>query len=398
MRLFRSLRYNHVLALGLTFVGFISPDFGGPEEWAIPELQSTLPSAAQRARHYEIARHWAPAFYQDTHAAYYPGDYITKFNFDGDYNGKNNWESMEGRSTVPAYVYYGVSETETHYFINYSVFHPRDWHELNPLDRHENDLEGLVLAVKKDGHMGELVAMQTLAHRSFWVYSNRSDVEAGMARIDGPIRMRAPNQPSVYIEAKGHGIYGCDERCDVAEDGDGILYEVGDEAESPTGGDGNYTRRYSYRLIAMDADGSDGDEGLWHRRNDICDTCTFGAWGKLRGDNYGENRAATPWLWRERDQGPLRSGDMICDPAFSFDARLNGPAFDAGFSHRYVAHAYRTHFLIDETESGSQPYALAQILGPSRRGLRLGGLRSEHSLCRPGPDTGSLRPPAVAER
>jgi hypothetical protein len=391
----RSLRKSHVLALSLTVGGFVAPALPDdpPFEWNVPAEAVRAPSAEQRARQLEIARHWAPAFYQDTARAFYVGDFITKFNFDGDYNGKNNWESLAGLSTVPAYVYYAVSETLTHYFVNYSVFHPRDWHEYNPLDRHENDLEGVSLAIRKTAGMGELVAMQTLAHRGFWQYSNRADVASGLSEVDGGISFRGESHPRVYIEARGHGIYGCDARCDLAVDGDGILYELGDGPESPRGGDGNYTRRYRYAMIAMDADGSDGgDQGLWHRRNDICDTCTFGAWGKLRGDNYGENRAATPWLWREADRGPLRSGDMLCDPAFFFDARLNGAAFRSDYSHHYVSHAFRTHFMAEALERPARQAAVLPGLKQLwSRGFELAEPRREHSLCRPEPRVRSSR-------
>jgi len=75
----------------------------------------------------ELAQYWAPEIYQATDSRFYIGDYITKFNFDGDYNGRNNWDSLSNYSTVPAYVCYAVSETQTHLFINYSFFHPRDW-------------------------------------------------------------------------------------------------------------------------------------------------------------------------------------------------------------------------------------------------------------------------------
>ena len=125
---------------------------------------------------------------------------------------------------------------------------------------------------------------------------------------------------------------------------DGIVYVAKEQAESPAGGDGNWSRRYGYALIDMNADGaSDGNQGLWYRRNDICDTCTFGSWGKFRGDNYGENRANAPWNWRSVDRGPVRAGDMLCDPAFFFDAHLNGPEFDGKFSHVYLSNAFRTH-------------------------------------------------------
>src|SRR5262245_15056619 len=115
------LRSNQLLAIGLTFAGFAAPDLlqQAPQEWRVSRDAIGPASQDQRGRHVEIARRFAPAFYQDTDASYPIGDLITLFNFDGDYNGKNNWESLEGLRSVPAYVYYAVSETASHYFLNY---------------------------------------------------------------------------------------------------------------------------------------------------------------------------------------------------------------------------------------------------------------------------------------
>src|SRR4051812_19412922 len=74
-----------------------------------------------------LARNWAPRIHQDTDSTNYKADYITKFNFDGDYAGMNNWNNLDNYTTVPAYVYFAVSETLTHWFIHYAFFHPRDW-------------------------------------------------------------------------------------------------------------------------------------------------------------------------------------------------------------------------------------------------------------------------------
>jgi hypothetical protein len=83
----------------------------------------------------------------------------------------------------------------------------------------------------------------------------------------------------------------------------------------------------------------------------------------------------------QADQGTLRSGDMLCDPAFFFDARLNGSAFEAGFSHRYVAHPFRTHFM-KMPSSGSEDFSITSWFGGG--GFRVAA-QSEHFLCRRGP-------------
>jgi hypothetical protein len=334
----------------------------------------------------ELALHWAPAIYQDTDSSHYVGDYLTHFNFDGDYEGKNNWENLEGRTTVPAYVYYAVSETETHWFLNYSVFHPQDWHEWNPLDRHENDVEGVSLAIEKGPGFGRLVAMATLAHDVFYQYGNHPGLTSGVEKLRGPVTFLDGSHPRVFSEAKGHGLYGCDGRCDSAPGGDGILYVPGDHAASPAGGDGNYTRQVRYALIAMDADGAaDGNQGFWYRRDDICDTCTFGSWGRLRGDNYGTDRAKMPWVWTSDESGPVAAGAMLCDPAFFFDAHLNGAPFD-DFSHVYVAHPFRTHELSAEYSKrrpSTQSPSLAAAFSFRPSVFTRSGTATSNSYCRP---------------
>ncbi len=334
----------------------------------------------------DLALHWAPAIYQDTDSSYYVGDYLTHFNFDGDYEGKNNWENLEGKTTVPAYVYYAVTETETHWFLNYSVFHPRDWHEWNPLDMHENDLEGVSLAIKKGPGFGQLVAMETLAHDVFYQYGNHAGISSGIEELDGPVTFVEGSHPRVFSEAKGHGLYGCGRECDSAPSGDGIVYLPGDRAESPTGGDGNYTRKVRYALIAMDANGdSDGNQGFWHRRDDICDTCTFGSWGRLRGDNFGTDRAKMPWVWTADETGPVAAGDMLCDPAFFFDAHLNGAAFD-DFSHVYLAHPFRTHQAGSDRPGQQRSERAYSLAAASYRpeAFALSSSAGSHSYCRPG--------------
>ncbi len=220
-----------------------------------------------------LAQYWTPRFYQDTDNTFYKGDYLTRFNYDGDYVGKNNWNNLAAYSTVSAYVYYAVSETDTHYFLHYGVFHPRDWDDSGlPGTQHENDFEGLSLVVQKGGTCGSLVALETLAHDQFYQYAYAGGITNGSDTVDGTATLFG-SHPRIFIEAKGHGIFNCDSRCTSAPGGDGIVYSEGGSVGSPSSGAGNWTSAYPYQLIAMDADGSlDGNQGFWYRRNDICDT------------------------------------------------------------------------------------------------------------------------------
>src|SRR6266699_5973704 len=70
---------------------------------------------------------FAPIFYQAL-GDKPRSDYLTNFDFDGDWRGDNNWQHVDDRKfPLNAYVYYAVVETATHLFIHYAVFHPRDY-------------------------------------------------------------------------------------------------------------------------------------------------------------------------------------------------------------------------------------------------------------------------------
>src|SRR5882724_12199344 len=140
----------------------------------------TKPTATQKVPHeVEIAARFAPVFYQalgDTPRS----DYITNFDFDGDWRGDNNWDHADKKEfSLKAYVYYAISETGSHFFIHYAVFHPRDYKggerkglilseiiregtkrgaEHDPTGlmaeagvAHENDMEGVLIVVAKKG-------------------------------------------------------------------------------------------------------------------------------------------------------------------------------------------------------------------------------------------------------
>lgn len=316
---------------------------------ALADDSAALSVSATAESYDALARYWAPRLYHDTDSTEYKSDYITKINFDGDYNSKNNWESMDAFSTVPAYLYYSVVESETHYFLGYYTFHPRDWCDSAFCTEHENDLEGVLLAVRKgsaNGGKGTAIAAFTEAHGHIYQYAAASGLSSGSDDLDGTLSFSG-SHPRFYIEAKGHGVYGCDSRCDNAPGGDGIVYAVaaaGEPAQSPSSGSGNFTRVYSYQLIPLDQ--TSGDQGLWTRRDDVCDTCTFGSWGRMRGDGLDSQNAATmPWSWDDGDDGEVFSGALLCDPAQLVDTQLNGTPLDSGFSHSYVFNPYATHAL-----------------------------------------------------
>ena len=147
---------------------------------------------------------------------------LTNFDFDGDVRGDNNWVNAENAAyKLKAWVYYAVFETRTHYFIQYSAFHPRDYKggdrrgavlseairlgvqlggQYDPTGRaseavlaHENDMEGTMVVVDKS--TGKVAIVETLAHNAFLKYGSN----AGAIKLDGE------THPVIYVEPMGHG-------------------------------------------------------------------------------------------------------------------------------------------------------------------------------------------------
>jgi hypothetical protein len=211
-----------------------------------------------------LARHWAPTIFQDIDitTANPSGRYdlITSADFDGDNVGSNNWENAgdeeRGRFPLMPYVYYAVVETRTHYYITYSLFHPRDWRwylaaragyspAILPVT-HENDLESATMVILKDGRFGELRLIGTVCHLSNYCFPAASDVKVKSWAQDvsqGAHSVKLyEGRPCLFVESGGHGIGGVGRA--LVEESAGP-YEIGGQ-------------RYAFK----------GDAGIVYRRAD----------------------------------------------------------------------------------------------------------------------------------
>jgi len=216
-----------LVGLGILLLAML----GGEPQWGQHSLR-----AVQGAIDREVAARFAPVFVQglgdDPRA-----DYITNFDFDGDWKGDNNWANLDNRSfPLRAYIYYSVSETATHYFIHYAVFHPRDYKGglarstllsailqtgMDRLGRdptgglvdeialsHENDLEGCLVVVEKHGQGlegAEVIAVETMAHNRYLKYRPGASEIEGATRLSEDLKLRE-GRPVLFIEPKGHGV------------------------------------------------------------------------------------------------------------------------------------------------------------------------------------------------
>lgn len=304
--------------------------------------------AARRA----IAEQFAPIIYQETRS--FKLDQITSFDFDGDWNGANNWENAYLYPT-PAYVYYAVIEADRHYFLYYAFFHARDYTAIPaegfaPKIEHENDMEGLLLVVEKAPLGRRLIYMETLAHDHFYKYvaGGADDILARVGQMDGSITLDNSHPAStgrpracVFVESQGHGVF--DLRSKYRGESDnfpGIIYRPsGRGAEEPRYGEDH---NVSYALVPL-------QETLWTRRAEIGSTQTYccaeryelsgqrqARFGASFNGPIGGCAAKPPWGWDDAKDGDVKIGDWFLNPIRAIATHVGIP----GFSRRYVYNPY----------------------------------------------------------
>ncbi|MGH3736924.1 MAG: hypothetical protein ACRDT6_15135 [Micromonosporaceae bacterium] len=291
------------------------------------------PGPASAVTTAELAYRWAPVHYQDTDSSDYDADYLTRIDFDGDWNTLDNWEAQDDSvSRLTAWVYYSVVSTSTHWFIGYGFYHPRDWCEGRVAGlAHENDMEGVLLTVRRDGSAyGTFEAMVTVSHIDFYSYTpGSSSYTNGREDIDGRVRMQSYGgylRPTTYQEAKGHG---CRAYPGYNPGGDGVVYYPSSStAEVPSSGTDQFVR---YRLTNVFA-----TSGLWAHRYH---SATFASWGTFRGDNGTNNAAHAPWGWDDHNDGSdLPRGLLATDPAKLVSTYFGN---EGSFSRTYTYNPYR---------------------------------------------------------
>ena len=277
----------------------------------------------------ELAKEHAPDIYQDTDGRGTTSDFITRADFDGNWNGLDNWLNAAS-APQPAYVYWDGASSLTHHYLKFYVFYPRDWGELLPLGVeslcttggegqtepfcHENDMEGFAIAVNR--LTGAVDFMVNRRHfyppdACFWTLLGGA-----------PTKVRA--------DRMAHAVY-----CVHENDGpdfpgdDGITYRYGGTAEVPqshTDSEVLYDLIHTNELRAIIGT-ADGTAAFTSNQRNFL------------GNDWGENKASTPWALDaylppvgDRAATAAYQGDLYADPA-----RLFASLFpDAGISTEYT--------------------------------------------------------------
>ena len=336
----------------------IEAELSGKTASIIIEVDSKAPSRRPREKvgfpaerpstdpYRALAEHYAPFIAQETW--FQPkSDYLARFDLDGDWRGDNNWVNAEMGSSQ-AYVHYAVMETDTHWFLIYNLFHPRDYSDNCVVGTcHENDNEGLILTVERDGSThGRLLIMETLAHNNIYSYRADRRVKKNVHKPDGDVEFYQASHPVVFVESGGHGIYGSDDghagfslKKDEFQAGTGVTYIYKGVAERPRHGNDrnigyNLLPIYDYwwqRAHAGDGKGRSFDAYYVYKPyGDRPRPAEGEIAGSFLGRKFGSNKAKPFWGWhdkRTQKKKVLATGQWALDPAFgvSRNLRLPGP-------------------------------------------------------------------------
>jgi hypothetical protein len=384
--------HNHELTspgrlLVLAFLFFLQGATGlvaaqAPEHSTRPRWVTRVEPAPEQSpppdRDLEIAARFAPIIYQglDGNPRF---DYITNFDFDGDWRGDNNWQNADNSAyPLRAYVYYSVVETETHYFIHYATFHPRDYkgglfrswlltealHQAHerlkenlPSEAedlalsHENDMEGCLIVAEKRGQsldQAAVVYVETMAHNTFNQYHPPNDRTTGY-----PVTMEGAH-PVLFSEPKGHGLLAYTDLANQLKDVTRglLIYSYTGQPEDP---DRAADKKVGYKLLpiygtlwlrarpsASETYGESVDCGSFTVRvlesgKVVAKQVAVGTIGAaFLGVVGAANKARPPWGWfdyRDRQRLP---GEWFFDPATTIKRHF----YAYNISTVYVHHPY----------------------------------------------------------
>jgi hypothetical protein len=310
---------------------------------AVPLVLALLLAAAGQAlaadaKHRELAEHYAPVVFQESRSTVL--DFITSFDYDGDWKGDNNWRNAY-LYDLPGRVYYAVIESTNHYFITYAFYHARDYtarpyEGFAPKTEHENDMEGCTLTIEKDGSpFGKIVLLETLAHDVFYKYENRDNrkVSNGSLKLDGSI-VFVDGRPAIYVEAEGHGVKAASRsQANAGSSFPGIIYRFTGKASVPESNRDPYA---TYDLVSI-------EDTLWAHRFDVGTTfCCADSYtmnggatnsiGSAFNGPIGGCAAKPPWGW-DQASDKIGKGDWFRDPLKAYPTQIRIQNFTGSYVH-----------------------------------------------------------------
>lgn len=209
----------------------------------------------------DVVLRWAPVMEQQNYSTS-PVDRVnvfTKVNFDQDWRTNNNSMNLPFVSVVDPEVYYSLVESTTHYFVGYYLYYPRYGGD----EEHENDMIGVLMALRKPGLRAENVDM-------ILSYSN------GKWKQWKSFKNFSVN--SRFMISMQSGTHEIETLGTLSQSGSLLFYPQSSNL---------HKEQPSYRLTDLG--------GLWQRRHDIGPGHVFSRWGYF--DGYYYTNTAVPWVW-----------------------------------------------------------------------------------------------------
>jgi hypothetical protein len=201
-------------------VGNVIADLAGNKLVNTEEFTFTTANYPDQDKYRELAATYAPNIYSTVDQNDDPQFQIpTKLDSDGDWDLSNNrnWIAAAATTVVPA-VYYAVTETYTHYFIQYSYYFPYSNHPQTVSHATGNAMNGVTVVVEKA--RGD-VAERPIAAYAYWKESvseenyafatNESGIVGSGSAGDWGLKATFPQETlfpakrfESYITAKSH--------------------------------------------------------------------------------------------------------------------------------------------------------------------------------------------------
>ncbi len=298
----------------------------------------------------ELAARYAPDFWvglSDNPRS----DLPTRIDFDGDWDVGNNPRNADTRSyQAPAYLYYGLSETETHFLITYSLYFPFNNEQATRTSRRDtrnNDVESCLVVVEKRNRndtQGRVALVETFGEAGPNRYVPGASLLGGFQSIQ-----LAEDRVQLYVDPVGHSLspYTGD-RAQLSNATRGILrYFYAGRAEEPGSVRGD---RIGFDLLPLydlwalarnNPEASFGEvadfgtvqipaadfRGRSERR-----TIRLGRIGTaLAGEQRFSSAGVLPWGYRS---GQSQIGAWFLDPAGAVKAQFNlGDEFSSVYLH-----------------------------------------------------------------
>lgn len=259
-----------------------------------------------------IAHAFAPEIHQltkreDNDPQNFPEDIFirdipTAINYDGNWDGIDNWENLNTTNLTNASVYYAVWWLEKHWVIRYYLYYPHDWANegcgIFGLDEHEHDIEEVTVIVRRPINQTEAddpsllsygTSVSSHGERDFVSCPPTSDGISGNDYAQGqhPIVHNSIGSHAIYYNAADAFNDSPFNPCEPVPNFT-VIYFPSSAAPLPSLDCGNQSCSQPYTLIDM----FDFANGVWEQR----DNPLLWDGDKLRCDNGGSCRAGMPWL------------------------------------------------------------------------------------------------------